>query len=363
MGNKLKILLLVLISILTGILSACGAPATEAPAAPEAPAATEAPAEPVEPGVEFPVQYGQDTRMEPFQHSDSKLKEMAASVAIFVHKNQVDISGNAVTLKGYTLNEMSEMGWLVSNAKLPMCADELFSSQTAPGFCTGFLVAEDVLVTAGHCLQKTACADTSIVFGYQMESTGSLAQVTKEDVFECAEVIVQTLPNQENGYLDYALIKLDRPTGRAGLNYRTEDLLQAQDNVAVVGYPSGLPLKIASNAFVMSNDSSSPFFVANLDTFGSNSGSPVINMDTYQVEGILVRGTIDYVLSEDGSCVQVNRCPEGGDANCAGENATKMALLAERIQKSIVSETGGFHCYSGLLLLIVCLAMLHLKKS
>ncbi|MFL7867970.1 MAG: hypothetical protein AB8I58_04040, partial [Anaerolineales bacterium] len=45
------------------ILSACGAPATEAPAAPAAPAATEAPA-PIEPSEGLPVTYGQDSRIE-----------------------------------------------------------------------------------------------------------------------------------------------------------------------------------------------------------------------------------------------------------------------------------------------------------
>ena len=370
-SNKLwrSLLLLVFILIAMGILSACGAAATEAPAAPEepavpeAPAATAAPEEQVEPREGYPVQYGQDTRTELYQHSDSKLKEMAASVAIFVHKNQVDVSGNAVTLNGYTLNEMSEIGWLVSGVNLPMCADELFSSQAAPGFCTGFLVGEDILVTAGHCLQKAACSDTSIVFGFQMESNSSLAAMTKDDVFECAEVVAQVLPNQENQFLDYAIIKLERPTGRAGLSFTTDDLLKAQDNVAVLGYPSGLPQKIASNAFVLSNDTSSPFFVANLDTFGSNSGSPVINTSTYQVEGILVRGTTDYILSDDGSCVQVNRCPEGGDINCAGENATKMAMLAKDIPESVSSEPEGLNCYPGLLLVLVLIALARLKIS
>lgn len=368
--NKLwrSLLLSVFLFILMVILSACAgapaateAPAPEGPAVPEAPAATEAPEEPVEPSEQYPVQYGQDTRTELFQHSDSKLKEMAASVAIFVHKNQVNVSGTTATLDGYSLNEMSEMGWLVNGVNLPMCADELFSSQTAPGFCTGFLVREDILVTAGHCLQKAACSDTSIVFGFQMESSTSLAGMTRDNVFKCAEVIAQVLPNQENHYLDYAIIKLDRPTGRAGLGYAVDDQLTAQDNVAVLGYPSGLPQKIASNAFVLRNDASSPFFIANLDTFGSNSGSPVINTNTYQVEGILVRGTTDYILSDDRSCVQVNRCPEGGDLNCAGENATKMATLAEAIPESVSSEPGGLNCYSGLLLVLVLIALARLK--
>jgi len=366
-GKKLRnsLLILALLSLLLAILSACaGAPATEAPAAPAEPAAPVEPAEPVEPGEGLPVTYGQDSRIEVFQHTDSKLQEMAASVAIFVHTDQVKISGNSVTLEGYTLNEMSEMGWLVQDANAPMCTGELFTSQTAPGFCTGFLVREDILVTAGHCLEKTACADTSIVFGFRMESNNSMAALTKDNVFKCAEVIAQASPNQNNQYLDYAIIKLDRSTGRAGLDYARDDHLEAQDQVAVLGYPSGLPMKIASDAFVISNIANDPFFNANLDTFGSNSGSPVINTATYQVEGVLVRGMTDYVLSdEDGSCVQVNRCPESGGANCAGENAIKMAMLTEVIPNSTISEPNGLNCFPNLLLVLTIMALSRLKTK
>ncbi len=359
-----KLLLLGILFLTLVILSACAGAATpEAPVAPEAPAATEAPAEPVQPEEQYPVLYGQDSRTEIFQHTDSKLKEMAASVGVFVRSEQVKATGNSVKLEGHTLNEMSEMGWLVRDANVSMCSEELFTSQIAPGFCTGFLVKNDILVTAGHCLQKVPCSDTSIVFGYQMESSNSLAALTKENVFQCAEVIAQEIPSQENQYLDYAIIKLDRTTGRAGLDYVTDDLLEAQNNVAVLGYPSGLPMKIASNAIVISNDGNDPFFVANLDTFGSNSGSPVINTNTYQVEGILVRGMTDYVLSSDGSCVQVNHCPEGGGPNCAGENATKMARLATLIPESAAVGPNGLNCYPNLLLMLVLVTWARLKRT
>lgn len=353
-----KLLSLAFLVIFAAILAACaGAPAEE-PAAPEEPAVPE---EPVEPSDQYPVQYGQDSRTELFQHPDSKLKEMANSVAVFVRSGQVKISGNSVTLEGYTLNEMSEMGWLVGGTSAPMCSNELFTSQSAPGFCTGFLVKEDTLVTAGHCLQKTPCSDTSVVFGFYMQSDKSLATLTKENVFKCKEVIAQVLPNQENQYLDYAILKLDRPTGRAGLEYAKEDQLASQNNVAVLGYPSGLPMKIASDALILSNQADTPFFVTNLDTFGSNSGSPVINTATYQVEGILVRGEVDYVFASDNSCVQVNRCPESGGVNCAGENATKMAMLADQIQESTATTSDGLNCVPGLISILVFAVLIRLK--
>lgn len=373
-------LILVFLFIALTVLSACAPAATEAPIEPAEPAlepeATEWPEEPVEPApapapteepakpeAQFPVQYGPDSRTELFQHTDLQLQEMAESVAIFVHTKQVKISGNSVTLDGYTLNEMSEMGWLVKDTNAPLCAGELFVSQIAPGFCTGFLVEEDILITAGHCVDKIPCSDTSIVFGFHMQSPNSLAALTKNDVFRCERVIAQTTTTQDNQNLDYAIVKLDRPTGQAGLSYPRDDLLGAQDSVAVIGHPSGIPLKIASSAIVLSNEAEEPFFVTNLDTFGSNSGSPVINMDTYQVEGILVRGMTDYVLSDEGACVKVNRCPEGGGANCAGENATKMSVLAEFIPESKAAESPGLNCFPNLLLVLVLMAMVQLKST
>lgn len=357
-GKKLwqSLIILPVLTLLLAVLSACaGAPAAEAPAAPEEPA------QPVEPGEGLPVTYGQDSRTEVFQHTDPKLKEMAASIAIFVHRDRVKISGNSVTLDGYTLNEMSEMGWLVGGVHAPVCAGELFTSQVAPGFCTGFLVKDDILVTAGHCLQKTPCSDTSIVFGFQMESGDSLAKVTKENIFYCAEVIAQATSSPENRSPDYAVIRLDRLPERAGLDYATGDGLKAEDRVAVIGYPSGLPMKIASDATVMSNVTSDSFFIANLDTFGSNSGSPVINVATYQVEGILVSGMPDYVLSGDDLCVEVNRCPESGGINCAGENVTKMAMVAGQIPESTTKASNGLNCFPNTLL-VIGIAALHGKR-
>ena len=356
---RIKFILLCFILLSLAFLSACGSAPAEEPAAPAEPAATEAPVEPSEPSEGLPVQYGQDSRTELYQHTDAKLKEMAASVAILVNSQHVKTTGDSVSLEAYTLDEMSEMGWLVAGATVPMCSNELFALQPAPGFCTGFLVNEDTLVTAGHCLQKTPCSDTSIVFGFYMESDKALASLTTQNVFTCREVVTQVTPTQENNYLDYAVIKLDRPTGRTGLAYATSDLLEHQDSVAVLGHPSGLPMKIASDAFVISNDTSSPFFVTNLDTFGSNSGSPVINTSSYEVEGVLVRGVNDYVLSDDDSCVQVNRCPENGSTICGGENATKMVMLSEQISES----TAGINCFSGLSLAFALVVFARLKTS
>jgi hypothetical protein len=59
--------------------------------------------------------------------------------------------------------------------------------------------------------------------------------------------------------------------------------------------------------------------VANLDTYGGNSGSPVFNHRTGEVEGILVRGENDYVYDPGQGCQVSNRC--ASDV-CRGEDVT-----------------------------------------
>ncbi|MGZ4885265.1 MAG: hypothetical protein ACXV5H_07070 [Halobacteriota archaeon] len=59
--------------------------------------------------------------------------------------------------------------------------------------------------------------------------------------------------------------------------------------VHMIGHPAGLPTNFAGGAAVRSNKPCA-FFVANLDTYAGNSGSPVFYSGTHEVEGILVGG-------------------------------------------------------------------------
>ena len=88
--------------------------------------------------------------------------------------------------------------------------------------------------------------------------------------------------------------------------------------LTVIGYPSGLPLKVASGGRVRTVKSE--YYVTNLDTYGGNSGSAVFNSTSGEVEGILVRGENDFV-SQNG-CVVSNRCTFEG---CRGEDVTKIS--------------------------------------
>ena len=95
-------------------------------------------------------------------------------------------------------------------------------------------------------------------------------------------------------------------------------------NLGVIGYPSGLPVKIAFGDETVLMRKEGPWLIANLDTYGGNSGSPVFNAQG-EVEGILVRGAVDYRFG--GVCFRSNRI-----ANSAGSEAvTKADVFQDKI--------------------------------
>ena len=47
-----------------------------------------------------------------------------------------------------------------------LCDDKLFRNQPIGAFCSGFLVADDIIATAGHCVEEDNVTDISFVFSF-----------------------------------------------------------------------------------------------------------------------------------------------------------------------------------------------------
>lgn len=250
------------------------------------------------------VVYGNDDRVDPFDYADPVWAARAQEFSVaLVDTSVVDLSDpNDVSLGDWTLEE-----------RLNVCSDERFASQPALSSCSGTLIDEDIVVTAGHCINN--CADSRFVFDYTMTSPTTLGTITSDDVYSCVRILAR---QQTSTGVDYAVVQLDRPVvGRTPAPVRVADTaLPIGTDLVVAGYPSRLPLKLADGASVRSNDASLRYFVANLDTFVGNSGSGVFDQSTGEFVGILVRGEVDYVA--DGDCNRVNVCPDNG---CRGEDA------------------------------------------
>ena len=251
------------------------------------------------------VVYGDDDRQDVYQVTNEALLRMSQGTCALVSPSNIDRQADGrYRLSGTTLG-----------AARDLCASEPFRDQPTAAFCSGFLVSQDVVATAGHCVPADGCDGTAFVFDYKMiDSTTAKMVIEQDNVYFCEEVVGHRL----SGGVDYALVRLDRPvTGRQPVEIRRSGRVPDRTPLVMVGHPSGLPQKIAGGARVRDNSASS-HFVANTDSYGGNSGSPIFNEFTNEVEGILVRGVADYV--SEGNCYVSNHC---SDAGCDGEDATR----------------------------------------
>jgi V8-like Glu-specific endopeptidase len=253
------------------------------------------------------VIYGKDNRNDVFESRDSVLVELSKSTAAMIDlENLKDISGEEIVISSRTLKQNG------------ICAKERFSQQISAANCSGFLVAPNILVTAGHCIKSNFdCTSFKWVFDYKVDhSEQREVTVPKTSVYSCKKIISRSLDSASKD--DYAVIELDRVVfDRRPLTFRKTGKISKGEAIAVIGHPSGLPTKIADGANVRSL--SSKFFVANLDSYGGNSGSAVFNLSTSAVEGILVRGENDYIYDTEAGC-QVSKVCE--NTSCRGEDVT-----------------------------------------
>jgi len=258
------------------------------------------------------VIYGDDNRLDVFESPNEAYVTLSRSTAAMVPNSNVRVQGNESVLNGPTM---------VSRG---FCADERFSHQITAAMCSGFLVGDKYLVTAGHCItSESDCASNKWVFDYKVDDAGqSGVTVANSSVYSCKRIISRSLDRLSQD--DYAYIELDRAvTDRAPLTFRKTGSIRAGDEILVIGHPTGLPTKITDGAKVRALKGK--FFTANLDTYGGNSGSAVFNATTGVVEGILVRGENDYI-SDSRGCRASNICPENG---CRGEDVTYITNIKE----------------------------------
>jgi hypothetical protein len=264
--------------------------------------------------------YGSDDRIEARSTRDPNRLSASESVVALIKNDFLDLAsdGSATVVAPSFAQRMN------------VCTTERFARQPSAAFCTGFLVAPDIIATAGHCvLNAEAITSFWILFDYALSSTNEPPKsFTKDKVYRASSLLART---QDDDGEDWALLRLGATAvGRTSLHLRTQGTVANTEDLYVIGCPAGLPLKLADGAVVRENRSDG-YFVANLDTYGGNSGSPVFNAHTNLVEGILVRGETDFLYGDDG-CGVSNVCPNLG---CRGEDCTRI----RRLPPSLLSKS------------------------
>ena len=261
------------------------------------------------------VIYGDDNRQEIYSLKDQNLKDLAKATLTLIPKKNISFDGlGHFEIAGETFGE-----------RYGMCSSERFVEQPGVGYCTGFLVAPDLVATAGHCIVRNDCQRNYFVTGYAMESEGQFQTLrSAADVYECQSIIQRKVTDRE----DFALIRLDRPVLQTQPLELSAEEVQVGQEIFTIGNPSGLPTKLTDKAQV--KDLGWNFFRTNLDTYGGNSGSPVFNASTRQVIGVLVRGTFDYKWDDQNQCNRSNLVSE----DVGFEDVTQISFIRDAMERA-----------------------------
>jgi V8-like Glu-specific endopeptidase len=266
------------------------------------------------------VIYGEDSRRDYFEvaKESSWLSIGDSSVALVDPRSIRRTDAGVLQIFGGTFSQSENL-----------CPGEKFESQPVVAFCSGVLIAPDLVLTAGHCLGNLAmCRLTHFVFNAAVLSADKATasgpiDLADSDVYNCEDIVHTQEGHSSEDVADFAIARLDRPVkAHIPANFESDQsTLTKGMSLRAVGYPSGLPMKFVEGK-VRSNDLSKSFFVTNLDTFHRNSGSPVFDAETGRLQGVVVDGEDDF--EKTGSCNRVRHCSEDG---CRGESVTRMAAI------------------------------------
>ena len=143
------------------------------------------------------ILYGIDNRYEVRDYPVKKYRDYSKSVAAIVEKPLLVSEGlHFFRFKKQTAQE-----------KFNLVPGVRFGHQNFLANCSAFLVAPDLLVTAGHCIvDESFCRkDIVFVFDYLLD----LESISKESVYYCRDLLIHQYREKDDND-DYAVIRLDR---------------------------------------------------------------------------------------------------------------------------------------------------------
>ncbi len=220
-----------------------------------------------------------DDRYKLDEITNKKIRELARSTAFITKKNTK--SNNTLTLQTSSLIDLKGM-----------CHYERFANSPSKFGCSGVLIDKNKVLTAGHCvITENDCKNMVISFNYTDHSL--IGEFKDNQIYTCKSLLAR-----EKNYLthlDYAVIELDRDVlDRLPVSYNKSNSLSKDDPLFMIGHPVGIPTVISTDAKVLDTNGNKLIFPTDLDAMVGNSGAPVFNNNTYELEGILVRGGSDF---------------------------------------------------------------------
>lgn len=251
---------------------------------------------------------------------ENKRRVALGTVALFIDKGWTEKDGQWQT------GTVQSLG-----ATFGLCGGERFIKEPSASYCSGAFVGPEWVATARHCLDGHEVAEIRVVTGYQQAQVAA-GGTTRLQFPKAAVYRVVDASRQSREGEDWALLRVDRPAASDVVPLVLDTakvVVDAPRYLAVSGHPLGLPWKYADQARVIdvgASNESNLLYWATLDTYAGNSGSPIVDVETQNVVGILVRGDADFVLDVERRCSVSKVCRGYGD--CKGEVVQRVSTAS-----------------------------------
>lgn len=234
--------------------------------------------------------YDEDNRVDYYKLKDEKVKELSRSVAFQIYFDE---------LRGWTFNRYWELLVRPLSAR-NICHNERFAEQPVMrNDCTGVLIGPKHLLMPGHCITDHYCKNDLFyyMFDYRRDDMETFNVKRDRNNFYKCKKLLKRVYNPQTA-ISYAVLELDKTVkDRTPVKIAKEQMISTNEELLAIGHPAGMPLKVAKDAYV--TDQNKTHFLVSSDISGSSKGTAIFNARTYELEGMLISGTKEYVTNDD----------------------------------------------------------------